>query len=202
MILLLDVMDTLVRDPFHAEVPAFFGLELPALLAAKDPEAWQRFERGEWDEETFAAGYFRDRRPVDKAGFQAALRAGYRWLPGIEPLLAELRAAGAPMHVLSNYPPWYRLIEEELGLSRYLPWSFVSCETGARKPEPAAYLGAAARLGVAPADCLLVDDRQANVAGALAVGMPALRFRDAETLRAELVRRGALSGPPPRQERP
>ena len=51
---------------------------------------------------------------------------------------AELRDAGVAMHTLSNYAPWYRQIEQRLGLSRYLPWTFVSCETGSRKPEPQA----------------------------------------------------------------
>lgn len=192
MILLLDVMDTLVYDPFHAEVPAFFGTSLERLLAEKDPEAWPRFESGEWDEERFAGAYFSDRRPLDLAGFKATLSAAYRFLPGVEALLAELQGAGVEMHALSNYPPWYRLIEERLGLSRYLRWSFVSCETGVRKPDPEAYLGPARALGALPAGCLFVDDRERNVAAARALGMAGHRFRSAPELRAELVARGLL----------
>ena len=51
-ILLLDVMDTLVYDPWR-ELPDFFGLSLSALLEAKHPTAWQDFERGELDEARF-----------------------------------------------------------------------------------------------------------------------------------------------------
>ena len=200
VILLLDVMDTLVYDPFHSEVPAFFGTDLPSLLAHKDPDAWPRFETGEWDEERFAANYFRERAPLDArelAGFKATLSAAYRFLPGVEALLAELSAADVEMHALSNYPPWYRLIEERLRLSRFLRWSFVSCDTGVRKPDPEAYLGAARALSSEPQRCLFVDDRPRNVAAAQAVGMPAHRFRSAEALRAELVERGLLSGGAP-----
>ena len=32
------------------------------------------------------------------------------------------------MHVISNYPVWYKRIEAKLGVSRHLPWTFISCE--------------------------------------------------------------------------
>lgn len=46
----------------------------------------------------------------------------------MEALLERLAAAGIRMHAFSNYPAWWALIEERLGLSRYLQWTFVSCE--------------------------------------------------------------------------
>ncbi|MDA1267103.1 MAG: hypothetical protein O2816_18645, partial [Planctomycetota bacterium] len=52
-ILLLDVMSTLVVDPFYQEIPAFFGLSLDELLAQKDPRAWVDFEQDAIDEATF-----------------------------------------------------------------------------------------------------------------------------------------------------
>ncbi len=116
----------------------------------------------------------------------------YRWLEGMEELVADLRRAGASLHALSNYSPWYRLIEERLAVSRYVAWSFVSCDTGVRKPDPQAYLGPARALGVDPADCVFVDDREANCRAARAVGMDAIRFRGAGDLRTELERRGLL----------
>lgn len=194
MLLLLDVMDTLVYDPFHAEVPALFGMTLPELLAAKTPEAWPAFERGEWDEDRLAREYFRDGRRLDVAAMKRTLAAAYRFLPGVEALLEALRRAGVPMVALSNYPAWYRLVEERLRLSRFLSWERVSCATGVRKPDPEAYLGAARALGRRPDECLFVDDRTRNVAAAEAVGMPALLFVDAAGLRAALVERGILPG--------
>ena len=194
MILLLDVMETLVYDPFRVEVPAFFGLSLEELFAAKHPTTWKEFERGEIDEAEVARRYFTD-RPCDIDGYKATLRAGYRWLEGIEALLADLSEAGVVMHTLSNYPPWYRLIEDELALSRYVQWTFVSCELGVRKPDREAYLRPARALGVEPAACLFVDDREANCAGAEAVGMSAILFRGAEDLRERLSARGILPAP-------
>lgn len=39
-VLLLDVMDTVVYDPFFHDMPRFFGLSFKELLAAKHPTAW------------------------------------------------------------------------------------------------------------------------------------------------------------------
>jgi HAD superfamily hydrolase (TIGR01509 family) len=192
MILLLDVMGTLVHDPFHREMPEFFGLTFQQMLEHKHPTAWVEFERGEIDERTFARRFFADERRVDPEAFREHIRGSYRWLPGIEPLLAELRQQGVAMHALSNYPRWYRLIEERLGLSRYLEWSFVSCETGLRKPAPEPYRHAVRALGVAPEQCLFVDDRERNCEPARELGMEALRFEDAEQLRTALQSRGIL----------
>lgn len=191
-ILLLDVMSTLVRDPFFDVVPAFFGLSLDELLRAKHPRAWIDFEHGRIDEETFLARFFADGRAYDRDGFVGAVERAYAWLPDVPELLTELRDAGAIMHALSNYPRWYLRIERRLGLSRLVPWTFVSCETGLRKPDPAAYLGAAAALGVPPASCLFIDDREDNCAAARAVGMDTIRFRSAGALREALAARGVL----------
>ena len=88
-----------------------------------------------------------------------------------------------------------RLIEERLHLSRFLSWRFVCCKTGVRKPDPAAYTGAARALGVPTSRCLFVDDRQRNCEAAEAVGMAAILFTDATALRAELTSRGLFLRP-------
>ena len=191
-VVLLDVMGTLVHDPFFVEVPRFFGVDLKALVATKHPTAWVDFELGAIDEEELARRFFADGRMLDVPGLKRAMLDAYAFLPGIEPLLQRLRSRGVTMHVLSNYPCWYRLIEDKLGLSRYLPWTFVSCETGARKPDARAYLGACAQLGVAASACVFVDDRRQNCDGARAVGMDAIVFDHAHGLEAALHERGLL----------
>ncbi len=188
-------MGTLVYDPFYVEVPRFFGMTLDELLAAKDPTAWIEFELAAIDEPTFLARFFADRRDYDQAGFVEQMRASYRWLDGMEPLLAELAESGATMHAFSNYTCWYAAIEERLRLSRYLAWSFVSCDTRLRKPDPEAYLHALRELDLDSTDCLFVDDKRRNCDAARALGIPAIHFRDAPSLRAELGARGLLRQP-------
>lgn len=191
--ILWDVMDTLVVDPFRHVMPAFFGMTLAEMLAQKHPSNWGRFEKSELTEAEFLPAFFADGRSFDCEGFKACVRASYTWIDGIEPLLAQLSARGIEMHTLSNYPPWYAWIEERLGLSRYVRWTFVSCLTGLRKPDPAAYAHAARQLGLAPEQLLFVDDRAANCEAARAIGMAAIHFEgDVAALERGLVAAGCL----------
>jgi len=191
-VLLLDVMGTLVHDPFFEDMPSFFGMSFDEMMAAKHPSAWVEFELGRIGDDEFLPTFFADGRAYDHEAFRAHVRSSYRYLDGIEALLAELATKGTPMHALSNYPVWYRWIEAELGLSKYLEWSFVSTEVGVRKPDPEAYLGAARRLGVGPEACLFVDDRESNCRAAREIGMDAIRFEDVASLRAALRERAVL----------
>ncbi len=190
--LLFDVMGTLVYDPFYREVPRFFGMGFDEMMAAKHPTSWIRYELGEIDEATFLASFFADGRDYDRGGLVEAMRASYCWLDGMQELLAELHGAGHAIHALSNYSDWYRRIEGKLELSRYLEWSFVSCDMGLRKPDPEAFRVPARRLGLPPERCLFVDDREVNCVAARETGMPALLFRDAEGLRGALRGVGVL----------
>jgi putative hydrolase of the HAD superfamily len=92
-------------------------------------------------------------------------------------LVRRARAAGIPTGLLSN----------SLGGGGYdvytgydLPALFdvivISHEVGLRKPEQPIFQLAADRLGVAPQDCVFVDDTFANVRAARAMGMAAVHF--------------------------
>ena len=191
-VVFFDVMGTLVRDPFFEDIPAFFGMSLTEFIRLKHPTAWLDFEHGDISEEEYLCRMFADGRTVDGGALVATIVNAYRWLDGMESLAAELHGRGIGLHTLSNYSVWYRYIEEKLALSRYLKWTFVSCDAGVRKPGREAFLGAAAAVGRAPEECLLIDDVRDNCVGAEAAGMPAIHFCGAAELRAELLRRGLL----------
>jgi HAD superfamily hydrolase (TIGR01509 family) len=192
--ILWDLMDTLVRDPFFTHMAPFFGLSFEELLAAKHPTTWREFELGAIGEAELGERFFRDGRPVDAAALKQRMRGAYAWIDGMEALLRELQERGVEMHLLSNYPEWYRLCDEQLGVFRYVEPSFVSCRTGVRKPAPEAYLHACRTLELLPAQCLFVDDREPNCAAARALDMDAVRFDgDVRTLRGELARRGLVN---------
>jgi putative hydrolase of the HAD superfamily len=64
----------------------------------------------------------------------------------------------------------------------------ISGDVGLHKPQPEIFLLGAERAGVAPADCVFVDDLRENCEGAEAVGMTAVLHRGAETTLPELER--------------
>jgi putative hydrolase of the HAD superfamily len=64
----------------------------------------------------------------------------------------------------------------------------ISGEVGLHKPQPEIFLMGAERTGVAPEQCVFVDDLRENCEGAEAVGMTAVLHRGAETTLPELER--------------
>jgi putative hydrolase of the HAD superfamily len=58
--------------------------------------------------------------------------------------------------------------------------------TGARKPDPEAFRRTAERLGLAPDDCVVVDDQPVNVRGASAAGAVGVRHTDPDSTLREL----------------
>jgi 2-haloacid dehalogenase len=127
-----------------------------------------------------------------------------RWIETIGPvidgtiaILAELRARSVPLYALSNWnAETFALVEPHHEFLGWFDGIVISGREGVTKPDPAIYRLLCERHGLAPQHALFVDDSPANVEGARATGMPALRFADASTLRAELVAVGLLA---PRQ---
>jgi putative hydrolase of the HAD superfamily len=117
-------------------------------------------------------------------------------LPAIRTLLERLRAAGrVKLGLLSNA---FRGGTERLrtaGVTVLFDGTIISGDVGLAKPDRAAFLLAAARLGVEPVTCLMIDDQPQNVEGARAAGLHGYfheRTRHAELI-ARLERDGALT---------
>lgn len=68
-----------------------------------------------------------------------------------------------------------------------------SALVGLRKPDERIYVLAAARLHLSPSDCLFIDDKQANVDGAIAAGMRAARYVEGGVELAALMQRFGVS---------
>ncbi|XVF30412.1 hypothetical protein REPUB_Repub16aG0055000 [Reevesia pubescens] len=189
-ILLFDIMDTIVRDPFYHDIPAFFGMSLKELLDCKHPTAWMEFENGVINEEELARKFFKDGRPFDLEGLKNCVRRGYSYVEGVQQLLQALKQDNYEMHAFTNYPIWYKIIEDKLKISNYLSWTFCSCMYGKRKPDPDFYLAVVEHLKVDPASCIFIDDRIKNVEVAVGVGITGLQFKNADLLYQDLLRLG------------
>ncbi|XP_074272416.1 flavin mononucleotide hydrolase 1, chloroplatic-like [Silene latifolia] len=189
-VLLFDVMDTIVRDPFYQDIPQFFGMPMKELLECKHPTAWNEFEKGLIDEDELARKFFKDGRHFDLEGLKMCMKNGYSYIDGVEGLLSSLKHNNYEMHAFTNYPIWYQMIEEKLKLSNYLSWTFCSCTIGKQKPDPEFYSEVLSVLDVEPGSCIFIDDRMKNIEGAVNAGMIGLQFKDADVLRSELLSLG------------
>ncbi|OIT03345.1 hypothetical protein A4A49_36654 [Nicotiana attenuata] len=185
-ILLFDVMDTIVRDPFYNEIPAFFRMPMKELLECKHPTTWIEFEKGLITEGECARRFFKDGRPFDLEGLKNCMQRAYSYIEGVEGLLNSLKENGYEIHAFTNYPIWYQMIEDKLKLSNYLSWTFCSCIFGKRKPDPDFYLEVVKHLNVEASSCIFVDDRMRNVEAAVEVGLNGLQFKNADLLRKDL----------------
>lgn len=189
-ILLFDIMDTIVRDPFYHDVPAFFGMSMKELIECKHPTAWIEFEKGLISEMELARKFFKDGRPFDLEGLKICMKRGYSYLDGVEELLHELKQNNYEMHAFTNYPIWYEIIEDKLKISTYLSWTFCSCVIGKMKPDLNFYLEVLRQLKVDPGNCIFIDDRTRNVEAAVEVGITGLHFKNANLLRNDLSQMG------------
>ena len=79
------------------------------------------------------------------------------------------------------------------GLRNYFRIALSSCYLGLRKPEPAMYQRAIDIVGSPAERILFIDDREENVAAAVAAGIKALRFTGTDNLRRELESRSVLA---------
>jgi putative hydrolase of the HAD superfamily len=97
-----------------------------------------------------------------------------------------IRARGAKTGLLSNSWGDALAYDEALLEELFDAW-VISSEVGLRKPDPAVYELAAARLGLEPAACVFVDDLPGNLKPARALGMATVLHRgDAAATLAEL----------------
>ncbi len=189
----LDLMDTVIRDPWRDVVERMIGMTVEESRPMRDRDAWADFELGIIDEHGYAARFFlpHSGRRLDVARLRREFGDGYAFVEGMEALLDEV-APRTPIHILSNYPPWYEDVRAQFELDRFVTGHHPSYEVGARKPEARYYERVLARTGLAPHELLFVDDREENVDAARTLGLPAVLFTGADALRRELVLHGIL----------
>jgi beta-phosphoglucomutase len=104
--------------------------------------------------------------------YRSAARHGVTLLPGVQTLLDGLRAAGFLQAVGSSAPRENLDLILELTHTRSYFGAVVAMEDTQRgKPDPQVFQVAAAKLGVIPARCVVLEDAVAGVQAARAGGM-------------------------------
>ena len=78
--------------------------------------------------------------------------------------------------MLSDAMPSLVKFMDQWGLLSLFDATVISTQIGAIKPDPKMYEAILQKLNAEPADCLFVDDRAANLEGAIAAGMKAVQM--------------------------
>jgi len=153
-------------------------------------DAWREIERGigdatEWAEAAHGELERRAGRPLPR--LHDEWRRAQTAIPANFELVRRLRAR-YKLSVLSNADVSLRGRLERDGIHTLFDDVVVSAEVGMAKPEPAIFRLAADRLGLAPRECVFVDDWDDNVTAAREVGMRGVLHRvdKGDDLRAQL----------------
>jgi epoxide hydrolase-like predicted phosphatase len=148
----------------------------------------QLLERGEVDPshvEDLLAEHLRSTTgsPVRAQGMFARMFAFFTHAPDMTALVWRAHEAGITTALLSN--SWGDHYPESLWDGTF-DVVVLSGQVGMRKPDPAIFLHTADLLGVAPSDCVFVDDLPHNVEAAVQVGMTGVVHTDYARTEAEL----------------
>ncbi len=115
-------------------------------------------------------------------------------IEGTWDILDRLRAQGTPVHAITNWSAetWPRGLLAQPRLAEVFGVTVVSGQEAMIKPDPRIFRLLCTRAGVAPRDCVFIDDGPHNVDGARAVGMDGIHFTGPDALAAALSDRGLL----------
>ncbi|WP_136442183.1 HAD family hydrolase [Pacificoceanicola onchidii] len=115
-------------------------------------------------------------------------------VPGTWAIVDQLEARGVPLHAITNWSAetWPEGLKAHPRLGTMFQTTIVSGAVDLIKPDPAIYRLFLDRSGLAASDCVFVDDKPENIAGAHSVGMDGIHFTDARAFEAALKDRGLL----------
>jgi putative hydrolase of the HAD superfamily len=160
-------------------------------------------ERGECTDEEFEqllAAELRhiDGRPVLADGLLARMFAAGALQAEMLDLVRSLRQAGLRTALLSNSWGTSGFAYPRDLIAELFDVVVISAEVGMRKPEEGIFRHTAALLGLEPQECVFIDDVEANVTAAQAVGLAALHHRESAATLAQLADLiGSLPGQEP-----
>ncbi len=191
--LLLDfggVLTTNVFDSFRDFCVAE-GLDPAAVktLFRDEPRARELvrgLETGQLSDDQFGERFGELLEIEDRTGLVERLFGGIQPDERMLTAVRRVRAEGIRTGLISN--SMGSGIYDRVSFPELFDGVVISGEVGMHKPQPEIFMLGAERAGVAPADCVFVDDLRENCAGAEAVGMTAVLHRGADGTLPELER--------------
>lgn len=109
-------------------------------------------------------------------------------------VLDRLKDRGIPVHAITNWSAetWPEGLKVHPRLGEVFGTLVVSGQEGVMKPDRRIFEMLCDRAGIAPEDCVFIDDGLHNVEGARAAGMDAIHFTSPQALEEALAERGFL----------
>lgn len=100
-------------------------------------------------------------------------------IEGAVELIHRLHAAGLPLALATS--SWERVMEtvlDRFAIRRFFASAISGSTLPASKPDPAIYRMSAERLGIAPKDCMVLEDTAAGIVAAKRAGMRVIAYRN------------------------
>ena len=142
------------------------------------PEFWDDYDRGTRDIDSVAqclAEFRGSDFETAKSRMLEAVTYQEQVAPTAE-LIAELKAAGYRLFVLSNMSKDYIEFLRKMPVFQHFEGEIVSCEVGLIKPEREIYNLLLDRYNLVPEQTMFIDDRKPNVDAAAEVGINPFDF--------------------------
>ncbi|NOD89719.1 MULTISPECIES: HAD family phosphatase [unclassified Ruegeria] len=115
-------------------------------------------------------------------------------IEGTWQLLYRLKEQGTQVHAITNWSAetWPVGVGAHPELGDVFDVTIVSGQEKLLKPQPEIFHRLCERAGLAPENCIFIDDGLHNVDGARAVGMDGIHFTTPQALESALIERGLL----------
>ncbi len=175
--------DHIVRCGFQGETKERIGR---AMMLS---DTWQEVDRGVWTEEELLAGFIANDRELEqeiRAVF-SDLSTLLRERSGSIPWLRSLKADGYQVYYLSNFSEKVkREAGKELTFLNEMDGGIMSYTVQVIKPTPEIYRKLLEKYGLSAEESVFLDDSDANVQAAKALGMEGILVTSQEQAKKEL----------------
>jgi FMN phosphatase YigB (HAD superfamily) len=196
--IIFDLSEVLISGLVGIEKVLAQELDIPEseLLSCFAGDLLERLLLGSISEETYLARIVdREKWPIGIERLKMIIRRNFhREVEGAIDLLAVLSMCNDLVLLSDHALEWVayiRAIHPFLGMFRH---TFFSHDLGGLKTEAETFCRVLDSVRVPAEACLFIDDNPTNVSTARAVGIPSIRFVDAQHLTADLIRMRVLTG--------
>ena len=180
-IILLDLMDTIIPDPFFPAVKKLCG-SMTDFSQWINPRAYLKFEMGMITVEEYGEIFFKNpecakNAPFTFSQFQKQLLITPEPYPDVLEFIREYYKK-IPLHLASNYSSWIHRHIEKLCLKKYFTGEFISYKIGTRKPTKKFFRYIINNTNLTAKEMLFIDDQKDNVRMAKELGFQIILAKD------------------------